>query len=488
MTRDRIIAAAIALLLILGVVVYVANTGPETEVRGITATDISAELAAAQADLSAALNTNSRNQIRDLIQSAKTHISNAQASQTTTTTAVPTTTQAPTTTVAPTTTQAPTTTTTTLPPTTTTTAPSACSGVQVAAGSNLVNVANAHPAGATFCLAAGVYLGQAVVPQTGDRFIGAPGAILRGNGAAFAFKSNADNVTIRGLIIEGYRPPSRAAVIGGVEDAFNWVIQENEIRDNGEIGISAKVGWRILGNFIHGNGRYGVVGSGANLVVEGNEISVNADEIGDTGDSGATKFVFTELVILRDNYVHHNFGNGLWVDINNRDALIENNRVEFNAGLGIFLEISCGGVIRNNHVEGNGTATDNFPAWAGERAGITVANTPNAEVYGNTLVGNRKGIGAIHWNHPDVGATTKCVAELRNLNVHDNIITQSAGMAVGVDANTNQANVFGAWNNRFENNDYDLPNTTGQWFRWAGAWRTWPQWQGFGHDDTGSVS
>jgi hypothetical protein len=49
-----------------------------------------------------------------------------------------------------------------------------CSGVNVAAGSNLVNIANAHPGGTTFCLAAGQYNvnGNGIPLQNNDKSSG----------------------------------------------------------------------------------------------------------------------------------------------------------------------------------------------------------------------------------------------------------------------------------------------------------------------------
>ncbi len=67
--------------------------------------------------------------------------------------------------------------------------------------------------------------------------------------------------------------------------------------------------------------------AGSGLVVEGNEIAHNAVIYGATGDSSGTKFAHTVGLVLRNNYVHDNLGNGLWADINNLNALIEGNRI-----------------------------------------------------------------------------------------------------------------------------------------------------------------
>ena len=59
-------------------------------------------------------------------------------------------------------------------------------------------------------------------------------------------------------------------------------------------------------------------------------------------------------VTFRNNFVHHNQGDGIWYDSDNTGALIEGNRVEDNARNGIFYEASIGAIIRNNTIRRNG--------------------------------------------------------------------------------------------------------------------------------------
>jgi hypothetical protein len=93
------------------------------------------------------------------------------------------------------------------------------------------------------------------------------------------------------------------------------------------------------------------------VLIEGNEIAFgNWRFASDPGfESGGTKFVKTDSLIVRNNYVHDNGGPGIWTDIDNVHVLIENNRVEANAREGIVHEIGYSAVIRNNSVTGNGT-------------------------------------------------------------------------------------------------------------------------------------
>jgi hypothetical protein len=327
--------------------------------------------------------------------------------------------------------------------------------------------------GTTFWFTAGTYTGLQIVPKANQVFLGASGAVLAGNGKVFAFRSSAAGVTISGLTLQGYEPASKNGVIDGADGAANWTVSNNVIANNGEVGIRLGTGFKVIGNYIHHNGRYGIMGSGTNVLIEDNEIAYNANEYGATGDSSGTKFVHTVNLVLRGNYAHNNWGNGLWVDINNLNALIENNTSVANSRNGIFLEISCGGIIRNNYLEGNGT-DEQYPNWMGDATGIQVSMTPDVQVYGNTLVNNAKGIGAIHWDHQNVGAVTKCEPELRNLRVYSNSITQNGSAAAGIDAGIDQTLVYGAWDNQFYSNTYSL--TGGAQFRYEGNWISHQQW------------
>jgi len=375
-----------------------------------------------------------------------------------------------------TTTTVPVTTTTTVAVTTTTTgggggAPSG--SVVLKPGDAVASIVSGAASGTTFWFTAGTYSGLSIQPKANQVFLGADGAVLAGNGKAYAFRSGAANVTISGLVIEGYQSAEKEAAINPDGGAVNWVVTGNEIRYNSEVGVKVNTGWQVVGNFIHHNGRYGINGSGSGVLVADNEISYNATEYGATGASGGTKFVITTGLVLRGNYSHHNYGNGLWVDINNVNVLIENNTVVANERNGIFLEISCGGVIRNNYVEGNGTVPK-LPNWMGGSSGILVSMTPGVDVYGNTLIGNNKGIGALNWDHPNVGAVTGCVPELRNLEVYNNSITQNGGAAAGIEAPVQTDNVLNNWGNQFYSNTYNLSG--GAEFRLEGAWinlQTW---------------
>lgn len=325
-----------------------------------------------------------------------------------------------------------------------------------------------------FAFSSGVYRGVSIKPKSGQVFFGESGAVLKGNGAGFAFRSGASDVVIDGLEMTGYEPASKRGVVQGGRD---WLVQNNHIHHNGEVGIHSINGGIVKGNNLHHNGRFGISGVGFRLI-ENNEIAFNATEEGHTSVSGGAKFVRSADLVIKGNFIHDNYSNGLHVDIGSENTLTTNNRVVKNRGSGIVYEIGCapGGVIRNNHVEGNGFP-DKHPNWMADTAGMVISMTGGVEIYGNTLVNNTKGIGAIEWAHGDVDLVA-CHPHLQDLKVHDNVITQSGGAAAGIDATTNVDKVWSSWNNGFANNTYNLSGGAG--FRWKGDWLTYSEWKAVG--------
>ena len=131
-----------------------------------------------------------------------------------------------------------------------------------------------------------------------------------------AFHGSAQNVTVQNLVVEKYDAPVQHAAIGAGGDG--WTIKYNEVRLNYGDGIRASsVGAtqdniKIIGNFVHDNGDFGMAGSGKNIVVEGNEIVKNGFWAGvdPFWGAGGFKFSDTDGLIVRDNYSHDN--DSLW--------------------------------------------------------------------------------------------------------------------------------------------------------------------------------
>jgi len=185
-------------------------------------------------------------------------------------------------------------------------------------------------------------------------------------------------------------------------------------------------------------------------------------------------------VVFRNNFVHHNQGDGIWYDGGNPGALIEGNRVEDNARNGIFYEASNGSIIRNNTVRRSGDT------------GIFISTSQNAEIYGNTLESNFRAITYF----VNCGGLVGRDIDLANDWTHDNTIrvgTQSGAFATGLsytsDCTAAQVTTYhsGSKNLRFTHNTYFVPDPSGWWWLWNGM-KQWFQWQAIPQDIDGTVS
>jgi parallel beta-helix repeat protein len=368
--------------------------------------------------------------------------------------------------------------------------PERCEGVQLNPGVDVARAVDRNGPGTTFCFGPGLYaLDETLVPQRGDRFVGADGAILHGGGELeSAFESTASDVVIAGLTIERFASPGQHGAIEA-KGASNWLIEDNEVRFNDAAGIT--IGSRSVAraNYVHHNGQLGIrAPDTTRTLVEDNEIAFNNPELefNPGFDAGGAKFANTRGLVVRGNLVHDNRGNGLWFDIDNVDALIENNVVEDNEGQGIFYEISYDAIIRGNQVRGNVRLRDGEAACSLlYGAGILVAHSGNVEVYDNVVEDNCNGIAGIQ---QDRGSGDLGPHLLENLYVHDNTVTMTRGRSGVAQAYDSTPDAFDAErNNRFAANTYVVPDPSGEWWSWGGQSLTWVEWQNAGQDTDGRV-
>jgi hypothetical protein len=279
---------------------------------------------------------------------------------------------------------------------------------------------SANPPGTTFWLRPGIHtlgtdvFGQ-VMPKDGNIYLGAPGAVLDGRGVnRFAFTGEAADVTIQNLTVQGFAAPRDQGVVNH-DSGDGWVIEHNTIQRNKGAGLMAGARQVVRGNCLRDNGQYGMnayqAGDGiTDLVVEGNEIVGNNKDdwesvVAGCGCSGGIKFWAVNGADIRDNWVHHNHGAGLWADTNNNDFLVEDNLIEHNEAEALFYEISYNLVVRGNVfrqntiVQGRRFADrgDNFPVGAiyiSESGGEPriPARTDRILITDNTFDGNWSGI------------------------------------------------------------------------------------------------
>ena len=362
------------------------------------------------------------------------------------------------------------------------------SPVPISPGQSIQAKVNSYPAGTQFLIKAGTHANQRVVPKSGNVFIGEPGAILDGKNATYyAFerggKPYPTNVRIKGLTIQNYASPDQHGAIlaatGPNNSAVGWIVENCEVRYNRHAGIKVGHKMRVLNNYVHHNGQVGINGIGDSVVVEGNEVSYNNYQkkfpFGHV--LGGIKLVGTRWLVVRGNNVHHNEGNGIWLDIRTTNALVERNTITSNSGAGVLHEISYAAVIRDNTVKGNGFARD----WL-MGAGILISSSSDAQVYGNTVLDNKNGIVGIQQKRSNNGYDFS--SNLKNLNVHHNTVRVPSGGLSGVSSGVSTL-TFTSRNNKFTSNSYDL-GADSKPFTWLNSKRTKSEWQKYGHDVSGT--
>lgn len=303
-----------------------------------------------------------------------------------------------------------------------------------------------------------------------------------------AFGGTAKDVTIRKLIIEKFATPAQSGAIHGYDyeksrGSVGWIIEQNEIRFNHGGGVGYGPETKIIKNNIHHNGQIGIVGIGDNVLVEGNEIAYNNfASFSAAWEAGGTKFWDSKNLVIRGNYVHHNNGPGLWCDYNNIHVLYEDNRIEHN-GLGIYHEVSYDAIIRHNTINEAG------PDYTG--VGINLWNSPNVEVYENTI----NAWSGIIINHEEDIKTrsqkgeggTYGLLEAKNISVHDNTITLREGANTGFYQHDNSKDIFKTANVRFNRNTYVLDSKDQQAFLWDDKLLTFKERQGYGQEVSGQL-
>src|SRR5688572_20634168 len=328
-------------------------------------------------------------------------------------------------------------------------------------GDNIQDAVNRSPSGTIFLIKAGVHRGQAFRPKRDTSFIGEPGAVLDGETAiGRAILGQAVNdVTIRGLRITRYAPPTTTGALDAI-DTTGWVVEHNEI-DNNVNGLARSYGIRlgsrmiVRGNKIHHNGYVGIDGYRSfDTLIEGNEIYLNPPAVREDSISEASnlKCFGCGRLIIRNNYFHDAPFRGIWIDTCAPDITIEGNRVVNHGKAGIWYEVSYRGVIRNNYVENAGYLQTQLSGWL-RGGGIEVSNSPDVTVTGNTVVNSLNGIIGLQAASYVDGPYGK--NELRNLLVRSNTIVMPEGQS-GIAQNIGNNAVFLSWNNRFEGNHYQL--------------------------------
>jgi Right handed beta helix region len=241
---------------------------------------------------------------------------------------------------------------------------------------------------------------------------------------AFANYEGADDVVIRGLVIEKFSAYSGESGVVGAFNGSNWIVVDNEIRLNhgSAIMVSDSDGMTVRGNSIHHNGCGGIMGAGAaSMLIEGNDIAYNnvLNYQSYAWSCGGGKLVRASDVVLQGNRLHDNNGYGFWTDGLNVDVTYVSNSFEDNLMGGLLHEINDGKAgpttIRDNVFRRNGFG---HPGGGVFGAAIVVSASNHVEIVGNTLLENAGGITLNYTprsDHPDSDLTVHDVAVWDNL-------------------------------------------------------------------------
>ena len=305
-----------------------------------------------------------------------------------------------------------------------------------------------------------------------------------GSGGIVGFSGSGESVTVKNLIFEKF---GGGAVAGSSHNALKavngWRVENNEFRLISAIAVANYGNGVVRNNYIHHNGQYGVLGGGT---FEGNVIAFNnTDGFNPNLDAGGGKFLKTIGLVVRGNTNASNTGRGFWTDYDNLNSIYENNIVENNTEMGIYHEVSCASVIRNNILRGNNASMAGKSLWNGSQ--IYTRTSKDVQIYGNDVTAVGSGTHGISIRGGDPPYTTvNCgVIESKNIAVHDNVIRMDVvtpdlhGVVGGTPG-------YGATKQiRFYNNTYYLTNLAGQYFLYDGAVMTKEQWKAAGQDVTG---
>jgi parallel beta-helix repeat protein len=363
--------------------------------------------------------------------------------------------------------------------------------VNIVPGQSIQRLVDIYPGGTTFCLRAGVWnVTSSVTPKTGDSFIGEYGAVLDGTGwvttnpddAAFkALNQDIDYVTIRNLVI---RKMPQHGITAFYQLSDHWTIENNELASN-KFGVEIPAAATVRYNYIHHNVSSTPSASSPqergggylcqrcdNTIIEGNDISYNGMEQKIANHSVG--------VVFRNNFVHHNLGDGIWYDTNNAAAaIVDGNSVDDNGRDGISFEASIGATIRNNTLRRNADAA------------VFISMSQNAQIHNNSLAANFGGI-KYFLNCDSLVAGE----DVKNNAAYDNTVivgTQSSAYANGfgsTSCTSGQLTPYlnGAKKLTFSHNAYGVPSLAfRRYFLWGG-WKPWKEWQTLGHDRDGSLS
>jgi parallel beta-helix repeat protein len=356
--------------------------------------------------------------------------------------------------------------------------------VVVLPGQSIAAATGSYPPGTTFWLAAGHHpiLGE-IIPKSGNTYVGELGAILDGTGwatsdidagAFHALNQDIDDVTLRNLVIRNM-PSYGVQAYRDYSD--RWTVDACEIY-NCRTGVGLPSGSTVSNSRLHhcvGNsgalnpaergGAY-AFNQADNVTFRNNEVSYNGIE---------QKFLMILGLLCRDNWFHHNLGDGFWIDGEGQGSIIENNLSEQNGRTGMTLEMGVDITLRNNISRNNATS------------GALLTMSRNCRVYGNTLEYNPFNLD-LFLNCDTLSEGYPWNPDLANNAIYSNVVRAAIGQYATImsgGAACAAPYVSNTKNNTFSGNTYVVPDTGNYWV-WGGPRISWASWQGIPQDIDGT--
>jgi parallel beta-helix repeat protein len=364
----------------------------------------------------------------------------------------------------------------------------ACTGTAIAASMSQATIQSKLTANTTTCWAPGLYNATArYVLPLGHKAICTTrrACTITGNNTsviAFRVDHGSNNTRVQGFVMKDSATPGNWPM-GCMQARDGGVIEDNEV-SNCYVGMTVDENSTLLKNFIHHNRHAGINGGpGVGGLVDTNEISWNNTSKDSLDDAAGVKVIGSTTgrsgLVFRNNYVHDNYGQGLWSDGNVRVDYI-GNRVENNAGVGIFHEISWDSTIKDNRLKNNSTivAINQSCFHGGE---IATNNSQRVLITGNivTPAAGKNGICLNASDRPGLAAWFPQF--LANVTVSNNQVFAHGLSKSGSSGNPSNGIVFSG-------NAYVLDNLTSQNWVMNSTFMTMQQWKAAGFDVNGTFA
>lgn len=253
-------------------------------------------------------------------------------------------------------------------------------------------------------------------------------------------------IHVRGLSFLHCSSISRDPMGVGVGLGEDSIFEDCDIEWCDYYGLHVMTGVRVLRCTISGNGVGGISGAAySNALVSGSVVHSNGYRLF-TGVEGGMKFIseYGFSGIVESNDVGWNRGQGIWFDNCRRRGppiVVRGNYVHHQSGSGIMVEITTNDVVvYNNLVVSNG------------ENGFYISASDNVLAYNNTIVGAPYGVtvGGLPRTYDGQPAT------LAHNRLFNNVVIQAPGFAAGTAVigllPENGANIC---DNRGDHNIYD---------------------------------